>query len=280
MDPTGDWTVNEQQIEIHIRELQKQLQACKSVLAWVQAWNIYAARFVANNFGEPANCLGRPHLVKVIEALEKIQSGIFASPDLPGDNAAEHLRQKLATEYGVEGIPDGFFYFPIELGGLGLRNPMLLLYMVRKNSIDDPGTIIDEALELEVADYYKAKKEYEDGTSHSRLQYSVTQGDKPCMSLDEYTRYREETSEHLYRAYIKSLDAPRKTRIEQPPDTLHALRTLPSSSLRPDACKDWILQLYGSEIIKNYGGLALAEKIFLPIGFASMLGSEKVRWQE
>lgn len=275
LSSAGKWTVDEHQIETHTCELRQQLKACRSILAWVQAWNLYAARFISNNFGEPANCLGRPHLHMVIQALEKIQFGIFATSDLAGGNVMEHLKHKLAVDFGVEDIPDGFFYFPTELGGLDVRNPMVPLCLVRKHSMDDPASIIDEALELDEADYHRAKHNYDDGTSHTRIQHSASRNDEPFMSLDEYTRYREETSTHLYHAYTKSLDAPRKTRIERPSDTAHAIE-----HIWPGEQEEWVMQMYGGEIVKKYGGLALADKIFLPIGLASMLGREKVRWQE
>jgi len=61
MESTGKWSLDDKQDAEHIVELQRQLSACKSIFSWVQAWNIYVARFLSNNFGEPANCLGRPH---------------------------------------------------------------------------------------------------------------------------------------------------------------------------------------------------------------------------
>ncbi len=52
--PAGTWTIDDAQITLHIRELQTQLEGCKSIFAWVQAWNIYVARFLSNNFEYPA----------------------------------------------------------------------------------------------------------------------------------------------------------------------------------------------------------------------------------
>ena len=277
---SGKWTIDDQQVETHTRELQQQLKACKSVLAWVQAWNVYVARFISNNFGESANCLGRPHLDMVIEAFDKIQRGLFADVNLPGDNVGEYLRIELASRFGVEGISDGFFYFPIELGGLGVRNPLIPLFLARKESLKDPGVKLDEAFELEEADYNNAKQSYEDGTSMSGLVHP-TADIEPFMSLHEYTRYREETSIHLHQAYIDLLAPPESAIVEPTPDIQNAVQKLdpvPAGQGR-SLYEHWLLQLYGADIIKKYGGLALGEKKLLPIGLAGMLRGEKIRWQ-
>ncbi len=107
--PSGKWMIADKQVEAHVKELQLQLQACKSNLAWVQAWNAYAARYLSNNLGEPSNCLGRPHLDLVIETFDNIQSRVFAADGLSRGNVIEHLRGKLRTRFGVIDIPDGFF---------------------------------------------------------------------------------------------------------------------------------------------------------------------------
>ncbi|CAF9919961.1 hypothetical protein IMSHALPRED_004779 [Imshaugia aleurites] len=281
LDSSGKWTIDDQQVETHIRELQQQLKACKSILAWVQAWNMYVARFISNNFGEPANCLGRPHLDMVIEAFEKIQRGLFADIDLPGENVGEYLRVELAARFGVENIPDGFFYFPIELGGLGMRNPLIPLFLVRGESLSDPMVKFDEAFELEEADYYNAKQSYEDGTSISRHLRTNTHDNEPFMSLDEYSRCREETSIHLHGAYTALLEPPRSAIVEPTPDVRNADRKLDPVAYHRgrDVYEQWVLQLYGADIIRRYGGLALGEKKLLPIGLASILRSEKIRWQ-
>ncbi len=273
---SGEWTIDNHQVEIHIRELQQQLKACKSILAWVQAWNLYVARFISNNFGEPTNCLGRPHLDMVIEAFEKIQRGLFADTDLPGDNVGEYLKAQLAARFAVENIPDGFFYFPIKLGGLGMRNPLIPLYLVHEESLRDPMVKFDEALELEEADYYKAKQSYEDGTATSRLLHTTRDRDEAFMSLDEYRRYSEETSTHLHQAYTDLLRPPPSAIVVTTPDIQNAEWKLPISA---NMYERWVLHLYGADIIRKYGGLALGEKELLPIGLASMLHSEKIRWQ-
>lgn len=279
LDESGKWTIDDDLVVAHIRELRQQLKACKSILAWVKAWNIYVGRFIPNNFGEPAGCLGRPHLDMVIEAFGRIQRGVFADNDLHGDSVGKYLKAELATRFGVENIPDGFLYFPIELGGLGLRNPLIPLFVVREKSFKDPMSKLDGAFELDEIDYYKAKQSHEDGTSTTRPLHLSTDHLEPFMSLDEYNEHCEETSVHLHQAYNELLEPPQRVEMETTPDMWND-RHLQSQSGVAKSYERWVLQLYGPEIVGKYGGLALGEKALLPIGLATMLRGEKMRWQE
>ena len=279
LDTSGKWTIDNHQVETHIRELRQQLKACKSILGWVKAWNIYVGCFIPNNFGEPAGCLGLPHLDMMIEAFGRIQRGIFAGDDLHGDSVGEYLKVELATRFNVEDIPDGFLYFPIELGGLGLRNPLIPLFVVRKNSFKDPMDKLDGAFELDETEYHKAKQAYEDGTSTTRTLHASTDNVEPFMSLDEYNEYCEETSVHLHQAYTELLEPPESVDMDTTPE----MWDIVNRQNRGDADRSyerWVLHLYGSDIVRKYGGFALGEKTLLPIGLATMLRGEKMRWQE
>ncbi|KAL8958603.1 MAG: hypothetical protein Q9183_005804, partial [Haloplaca sp. 2 TL-2023] len=206
---SGRWTINEDEVEQHIGEFQRQLKACGSVLAVVQAWNVYVSRFLANNFGHPKQCLGQQHIDMVISTLEKIQKRLFSGKSGKG-NLVEHLRSIIAERFGVQGLPDGFFYFPVEFGGLGLANPMIPLLTSREVARSDgdsgdgerckgPEYWIQHALEAEEADYLEKKKRYDEGES-ARPQHLVNE---PFMTLEEFTQFREETSVRLHGAYLK-----------------------------------------------------------------------------
>ena len=270
---TGKWNIDDEQVEGHICELRSQLEACKSIFAWVQAWNVYVARFIANNLGEPAICLGRPHIDMALEAFEKIQTRLFDTDDLLEASVTEHLRGKLAARFGAENMPDGFFYFPVETGGLGLRNPFIPLMVLRESSPSDPTEHIERVLQLETDEYNRLKNRYEDGT--------LTWFRKPTgefISFEEYMRYLEKTSGQLEIAYETLLRAP----------VAHCIK--PASGTSRTAVGDsdygfngpydqWLSQLYGSEIVHMFGGLSMGEKRLLPIGLIEMLKEEKIRWQ-
>ena len=274
---SGTWTIDDAQVDAHTKELKLQLGACKSIFSWIQSWNAYVARFISNNFGEPANCLGRPHIDMVIEAFQKIQSGLFAADGLTGENAIGHLRAKLSTRFGIADVPDGFFLFPVDLGGLGLINPLVSLFLVYEKSLCNPASEIEKAIEDEEYYYERAKKDWTDGKivpTHDR----ISAPNEEFLSLEEYTSYLEETSAPLHRAYGRLMDAPSQTLIDHTPDVVSAQKPLPTPLVR-GSHDDWVVQLYGPEIVRRYGGLAMGEKRLLPIGLVDMLRKEKVRWQ-
>lgn len=232
------------------------------------------ARFLTNNFGEAANCMGRPHLDMVIKSFQKIQSKLFSAEAARGGNFIDHLRSKLYDRFGVVDIPDGFFLFPVELGGLGLVNPFIPLFEVQKDSLADPMKQIQLALEHEETNYERAKEEWENGT---KSRYSAL-AHEDFMSLDEYTRYLEETSVHLARAYKRLMTAPMQDMTIATPKMLTAMRDLPRTS-NPVNYDEWVRELYGPEIVKRYGGLAMGDARLLPVGLVDMLKGEKIRWQ-
>lgn len=279
-DTSGQWNVDNTQVMKHIAELKLQLESCKSIFAWVQAWNAYAAHFLASNLGEPADCLGVRHVDSAIEVMEKIQSELFAADNLSGQSVLAHLGEKLNARFGVQDVPDGFFFFPIELGGLGLINPLIPLFAARENSVIDPVDVVDAAIDKDVLEYENAKKAFLDESSRSNY-YQLPVRKEDLMSLEEYTRYREQTSANLVRAYERLMDKSSQTSIETTPmvkNAREALRTERTSE-KTSLYDDWVMELYGPDIIRRYGGLTMGEKRLLPVGLAETLRRRQVRWQ-
>ncbi len=97
------------------------------------------------------------------------------------------------------------------------------------------------------------------------------------MSLEEYTRYVEETSLPLCHAYRKLMDVPSQSLVEPTPDVVNARKMI--GGLKEESYDAWVMQLYGPKIIRRYGGLAMGDERLLPIGLVDMLRSEKIRWQ-
>ena len=265
LDARGRWVLDYSQVEKHVQQVQKELSAKPSVFAWVQAWDAYVARFFSRSFGEPARCLGQPHMDMAIEAHEKIEKAIFGSDGLSGGNVLEHLRHILNERFGVADVPDGFFYFPVELGGLGLRNPLIPLLLRYKNNEKNPRDLIERALEHEEETYDKNRKAFEEGNA-----WGVSKHVESYITFDEYVAFAEETSSHLQRAYTELLEMPTEEPVE---------RKTSSYQDSTDLYETWMLELYGGEIKQKYGGLAMGEQRLLPIGLVQMLQKERVRWQ-
>jgi hypothetical protein len=288
--PSSRWKIDRAQVDEHVIELKRQLDACHSVMAWVQAWNSYAGRFFRTNFAEPANCFGRQHNDMIIQTLGHIQSSLFAGSGVK--NVTEHLRGVIRGRFGIDGaVPDGFFYFPLELGGLGLQNPFINAYGTYQNSLRDPGRRIERAFEEEREAYDAAKELWDKGDTPRSKRYRAGDGEpgsdasakatEAFMSFEEYSAFREETSGPLCSAYIDLLQTPLEDRVQMTSEMTSALRMSGASALEDNPYWLWIFTLYAGDLKQRFGGqgLQLGDRDLLPLGLVEVLKSEKVRWE-
>ena len=84
-----------------------------------------------------------------IEAFTRIQRGLFATDNAADKSVTETLKTKLTVRFNVTNVPDGFLYFPTELGGLDLQNPIIPLLLVRESADKNPGDRVEKAFEAE-----------------------------------------------------------------------------------------------------------------------------------
>ncbi|KAF2710694.1 hypothetical protein K504DRAFT_403524 [Pleomassaria siparia CBS 279.74] len=299
----GKWVIDRSQVDEHIEELRLQLGACRSVMAWVQAWNSYVTRFFSTNFGQPAHCFGRQHNDMIISTFEHIQRSLFA--DTGTTNVTDHLRRMVSERFTTDDtIPDGFFYFPAELGGLGLRNPLINAFATYNNSVSDSGHPIDWAFGKEEEQYRRLKEAWKTDivylkAPHSKRRHKAPDAkanagnnkdnddndtdaelDEPFFGLDEFTRYKEECSAPLHEAYTALLRCPPETLVDSP-DQEEQRKALLAEGLADSHYWRWIFTLYAGDLKQRFGGsgLQLGKRDLLPVGLVDVLRSEKVRWQ-
>ena len=271
--------IDQAQVDQHIEELSRQLSSCKSVFAWVQAWNSYFGRFFTNNFAKPAVCFGRSHIDMAISTLQRIEQTLFNKENSKDgvSGVTEHLRAVIAERFDIHNLPDGFFYYPVELGGLGLLNPFIRLLAMRENIKTTPRKLLQTAsLEEEMA--YEAAKEK-----------SKKNGDKDFISFEEYSRYPETYSVPLRNVYQKLNEVPDEKNVSL---TLGFGREKDSLgceiSAKTSINKDWdtmtpywrwVAELYYEEMVQTYGGLAAVNREFMPLGVVKTLREGRFRWQ-
>jgi hypothetical protein len=292
MDPSnGEWKINETAYEAHVKQLQRQLNACDSVLSWVQTWNSCIGRFFSYTFGEPAHCFGRRHVDAILETHEKMQRTLFGT-----STVTDHLKSMISSRFKVSDIPNSFLFLPEQLGGLGLRNPFISLFLVRDEFDRTPTKIVRDFLKDEKRKHKNEKKEFENLKAKeraSRLQYVTTvHGDSdlsiPPSERDEFISFEEfikhifRTSDSLLQTYNKLLSTGVPKSITTSHDVDHAITSLIeqgqiSERLLDDERK-WVLMMYKDELFELFGGLSLVEKEFLPTGVLAM-GKKKVAWQ-
>lgn len=318
---TGRFVIDQDMVDVHIAELQKQLQdKRKSVFAFIQAWNTYVATFFTSNFGQPGNCFGRDHVDEVLRTHERIQRQIFAallpqqsggsggpwssssssSPDRPA-SIVDFLKAAIRERFGVTDIPDGYFFFPVGLGGLGLVSPFVSLLQRRDAMLQSPDTLFVEMHESEQAAYERAKAAFDSGAVKAS-RFSLDDPDwepadpadrETFMSFEEFVRWRDEYDfsrpAQVHQVFFRLMRQPSERSPDQDPAIISAMSRL--SSL-PHTAKDiqaqwiwmdpywrWVAIMYGPEILDRFGGLNIVDPGLLPMGMVTLFRNKRVKWQ-
>ncbi|EFQ27970.1 uncharacterized protein GLRG_03114 [Colletotrichum graminicola M1.001] len=301
LDPaSGRFLLDQDKIDGHIDELRLQLDACGSIFDWIQAWNIYGARFFRTNCAQVANCYGRAHVDSVLATFRRIQTRLFGE-----GGAGACLKRMISDRFGIPDVPDGYLYFPVSLGGLGLENPFVHLYLIRDAVAEDPDTIIDEFFAEEEDMYRYFKAAYEDdsagadsagssgGSSGSIAQVRMHRRmpahfpddtfsdlrNEPFMSFEEFTRHRRHTSDTLGRAFGRLRWVPAAKTVELTSELAGALKDGPTGWMDLGDYERWVCALYGRDMIARFGGLTVVDKGVLPTGLLDMLRQSRFRWR-
>lgn len=279
------FVIDQTMVDEHIQELQRQLSHCTSTLSYIQAYNAYLARFFSNNFGKPSYAFGREHIDNMIETFVRIEKAIF-----PESTVTAHLNKLVKDKFDVDDIPDGVWYWPVQMGGMDLRNPLVPLYCMRDNLRGSPQKILQKHLDDDEAEYLIAKDRF-DRRAHSKKNHRSF-GDE-FMSSEEFLRYREERSPFLGAAYDKLLQIPEEFAAFETNQITAFLDKLPPASrgsrsstsgitkpfYRMKPYWKWILAVYGSQIMDKYGSLQIVDAAQVPLGVVSVMKAGKIRWQ-
>ncbi|KAJ3951645.1 hypothetical protein N0V92_011944 [Colletotrichum tropicale] len=291
---SGRFVIDQRKIDAHIDELRLQLEACGSVFDWIQAWNIYGARFFGTNCGQLANCYSRAHVDSMLATFHRIQRRLFGEDDGGGDDSDENqvgggsagarLKRMVGERFGITDIPDGYLYFPVSLGGLGLKNPFVPLYLIREAVAEDPYEIMDKFLEEEEAEYRAHKARYEDTDAVDRSSWWHNDDftdlrDEPFMSFEEFTRHRRRTSASLGRVLDRLRQLPEAKGIELAGDVEAALGSTPAGWYGLGGYEQWICGLYAKDMIARFGSLVIVDKGLLPTGLLDMLRQSRFKWR-
>lgn len=290
---TGHFEIDEKMVATSIEELRKQLQSkSKSVIDWIQAWNTYATTFFSSNFGKAANCFGREHVDKMLATHRHIQSSIF-----DGGNVVQFLKDIIAARFGVADVPDGFLFFPVELGGLDLQSPFVGLLQIREAVVEDPALLLDTFFEAERKDYTTAQQAFDRGDT-ARSRWSVEDAkflpEEPDVffPFDEFVRFRESYrttgTADLLAVYRDLMKRPEQESVDGSVLVRRAVEQLSGQSgLRAitgdwegmEAYWKWVAQMYGPEMVERFGGLNVVDPGQLPIGMVSLLREKRIKWQ-
>lgn len=203
----------------------------------------------------------------------------------------------IEERFSVSSIPDGFLFFPVELGGLDLKSPFVGLLQIRESVKENPYDLLDEFEENEREDYATAQLKFDKGDINIQ-RYSTEdphwspEDSDTFFTFEEFTRFREEFvsigKAKLLTTYSELLRQPNEEPISPSPQISQALSQLSGqNNLRGiliswdamDAYWKWIAQMYGPEMTQKFGGLNVVDFGLLPIGMVSMFRQRRTKWQ-
>jgi hypothetical protein len=232
----------------------------------------------------------------MLGTLARVQRKIFSEDGT--DSVVEYLKATLQKRFGLTDIPDGYIFFPAELGGLELQSPLVDPLQIRDGLPSDPSHLLDDFLEAEAEAYRTAKIRFEKGqvNRYSREDiFFVPEDANTFMSFEEFTRYREEFNYgydgQLCDVFTKLLEQPSEESIEASAEVMTGLNVMNKNGLTEKAgitgnwrrmtpYWKWVVQTYGPEMMERFGGLNVVDNRLLPIGIISELRSGRVKWRE
>ncbi|KAH7251540.1 hypothetical protein BKA59DRAFT_472207 [Fusarium tricinctum] len=302
---SGRFEIDQTMVDSHINELHKQLlDKRKSILGFIQAWNTYAATFFTSNFGKAAHCFGREHVDNMLATHKKIEQQVFTKlSEGEVTNVAEYLKRALGQRFGVDDIPDGYLYFPMELGGLDLKSSFISLLQIHDQVVESPSKLMVDFEEAERSAYDSYKECFLSGKTRME-RYRLddpdwtpdSQYDKDnFMSFDEFTRYREafffsnfSGSNRLHRIFRKLMKKPSEIKVEEGDgkisSAMEQLRKEPNLKgitgwwTNMDAYWTWVTTFHGPEIVDRFGRLNIVNTELLPIAMVSLFRDKRVNW--
>ncbi|KAF2034986.1 hypothetical protein EK21DRAFT_85090 [Setomelanomma holmii] len=245
-----------------------------------------------SNFGKASNCFGRKHVDKMLATHRHIQESIFH-----GGNVVQHLKKMIEDRFHVPNVPDGFLFFPVELGGLDLKSPFVDLLQIRESVKENPYELMNEFEEKENDDYTKLKGIFECGKIKNQRYNMEDPNWKPqnpdtFISKDEFVSYREvfygPGKAQIVSTYRQLLQRPTEQPIDISVQVRQALDQLQGqSNLRGILAKwnsmdpywKWIAQMYGPEMVQKFGGMTVVDPGLLPIGMVDFFRQRRTKWQ-
>jgi hypothetical protein len=276
------FVIDQKDIDLHITELRRQLNATKSVFGWVHVLNKYMAFFLRNFGGRPTYAFGRDHVMDVIDTLARIQRELFLEFEL---GAAGHLAAVIKKKWGVEGLPLGYFYLPVEQGGLGLRNTMFEAFTVLTSFDDDPENDDDEARKDPQEFFEELAEEDEENFEEARDKWThqYTQQHRKFdtfFTLEQYISLREHLLTPWGAAYQDMFRERTAFTVKETPSLLAKLLNSTTFSARwsnMDWYQKWIVTVYGEDLVKKFGRFEIVDSKLIPLGMVQLFKDSRIK---
>ncbi|KAF8631029.1 hypothetical protein AX15_002640 [Amanita polypyramis BW_CC] len=266
----GRFTIDQTQVDNHIEELRRQLNATKSIAGWVNAYNKYMV-FLYRNFGDhPIKCFNEEHLDDLLNTFARIQSELFK--DTKNTSTVGYLRGIIEKKFGVSDLPEGYFYFPITTGGLGLKNPFVELCSIWRPKKDEkePKLPFDEQEEEDEDSYETYKNNWE--KAHRK---------EPFVSYAEYLSHRGTWLPVWGTRYQTAMTPRAREDVNETPVIAGAIKSSNSeywSRWSKLSVEDqWLVALYGEQLVDKFGGLDVVDADLIPLGMVELFKRSRIQ---
>ena len=266
----GRFAIDQAQVDTHIEELRRQLNATKSVVGWINAYNKYIAFFYRNFGGYPAQCFGEDHLNDLLKTFARIQSELFKGTG--NRSAVAYLQERIVKKFGISDLPEGYFYFPTVTGGLELKNPFIELCSIERKSKEKRKTLFEAALEEDEESYESRKIEWEKRGYHSKF-----------MTYEEFLSLRDIWAPTWRRQYVEALMD----------HVVQEINMTPAISAALGSSKHWtdpwymldkqdqrLLALYGEQLMDKFGALDVVDSNLIPLGMVELFKRSRIQLDE
>jgi hypothetical protein len=300
LESTGRFIIDQNAIKPFLDEMKTRLTNASTILEWVNLYNEYIAFFM-RNFGESSYILGTFHTEKMIETFQIIHQYVFEQFN---GNALTILTNRIQQQFPAcvtDEILEGWLYWPLTHGGLGLRNVYLDLYSFHNTLKDSKETTFAELPDKDVRIYAELKEKYEQFKKNPYEKFSLdasykfveqyVEHNRKFMAYDEFISERETRLTHwadVYKNMLKltepSLSEETETLKRQMEVFNYERRTTSQVSRQPDRRDDsylqWLVCYYGDQIESTFQQLDFIDSDSIPIGLIRTMKTSDINWDK
>ncbi|KZV65571.1 hypothetical protein PENSPDRAFT_638139 [Peniophora sp. CONT] len=266
--------IDQSEVDKHIEELGRQLRAARTVFSTVNVWNKYLA-FVKRNCGDrPARCLGYDHAKEMASTLARLQKSAVPS----GGDIVAHLRTLINERFGVNDLPEGWFYLPMKAGGLNLRGPLPEMFAVMDAFGREKSKAGFESSLEEERQYYRACQDRWEENVDNRYDQAPAQND--FISHEEFIRGRETRLSMWATRYNLLKIIPLPSPVHKTP-AVEALLARSSGNWDNMSFFDkWVVAMYGEGVAQKFGSIDPVDSTLIPLGMVNVFTQSRMKWDQ
>ncbi|KAG0172087.1 hypothetical protein DFQ28_008514 [Apophysomyces sp. BC1034] len=285
MRSDGLYQVSREEMEPFVIEMKKKLDEAGTVLSWIHAYNKYMA-FFYRNFGECAYVFGKQHVEQIAGTLQWIQTSVL---DQDQGNTQAALRRRFSSLLKDVDILDMWIYWPLQAGGLGMKNIFLELGALKQTFTSEEKR---SKWKFDFSDFPEKDKSthrYQEAYKEQRRKesnYTMEEvmnaelGSDVCelkpRTFEEYCAVRETESRYWGCRYQHLME---DVEPEQPTPTNQ--RGKLSEIFGDDyTYAERVMAYYGHQLEKSFGNLDVVDMTLIPKILVETIVTKALKWDE